>query len=151
MTKPRSRAEALCRKNIEYSFLSIEASDQQVYPNPQIPMEREKFDLETITEGRRKSIESSIAEIDAPAVKALGEKLFPYFDHPWREPFLSFVEANAGSTFYHATTHDGVEILFCDDKEKGIWCLSGGGGVGPLQSRGLAMMKAIVAKLHVKD
>mgnify|MGYP000181441484 CR=1 FL=1 len=45
---------------------------------------------------------------------------------------------NAGSTFYHATTHDGVEIIYCDDKDKGIWYLQTS-GVGPLQPRGLAM------------
>ena len=112
-------------------------------------MEREQFDLETITEGRRNSIELSIAVIDAAAVKALGEKLFPYHDHPWREVFLHFVEENAGSAFYHATSHDGVEILYCDGKDKGIWYLSAG-GVGPLQPRGLTIMKEIVAKLHRK-
>ena len=108
-------------------------------------MEREKFDLDMITEGRRKSIEATIAPIGTDALKALGEKLFPYFDHPWRLLFLDFVTANAGSTFYHATTHDGVEIIYCDGKDKGIWYLQTS-GVGPLQPRGLAIMKSIVAK-----
>lgn len=108
-------------------------------------MERDKFDLETITEGRRKSIEATIAPISTDALKALGEKLFPYFDHPWRQLFLDFVTENAGSTFTHATTHDGVEIIYCDDKDKGIWFMQSS-GVGPLTARGLAIMKAIVAK-----
>jgi hypothetical protein len=110
-------------------------------------MERENFDFEAINDSRRKSIESSITVIDADAVKALGEKLFPYFDHPWRQVFLEFVTQNAGSTFYHATTHDQVEVLYCADKGKGIWYLQSS-GVGPLQARGLDMMKEIVTKVH---
>ncbi len=108
-------------------------------------MDREQFDLDTITEGRRKSIEASIAPIDTDALKTLGEKLFPYFDHPWRQLFLDFVAQNSGSVFYRATTHDGVEIIYCDDKDKGIWFMPSS-GVGPLTARGLSIMKAIVAK-----
>jgi len=108
-------------------------------------MERDKFDLETITEGRRKSIEATLEPIGTDALKALGEKLFPYFDHPWRALFLDFVTENAGSVFYRATTHDAVEIIYCDDKNKGIWYLQSS-GVGPLTARGLAIMKTIVAK-----
>ena len=108
-------------------------------------MEREPFDLETITDGRRKSIEATLVPIGTDALTALGEKLFPYHDHPWRQLFLDFVTQNAGCTFLHATSQDGVEIIYCDDKDKGIWHLPSS-GVGPLTARGLAIMKAIVAK-----
>jgi hypothetical protein len=108
-------------------------------------MEREQFDLGTITEGRRKSIEATLAPIGTNALTALGEKLFPYHDHPWRHLFLDFVTQNAGSTFFQATSHDGVEIIYCADKDKGIWYLPSS-GVGPLTARGLAIMKGIVAK-----
>lgn len=54
----------------------------------------------------------------------------------WRQTFFQFVEENSGSMFYHATTHDQVEIIYCPDKEKGIWFLYRG-GAGPLQAKGL--------------
>ena len=37
----------------------------------------------------------------------------------WRQPFFQFLEENSGSMFYHATTHDQVEIIYCPDKERG--------------------------------
>jgi hypothetical protein len=55
------------------------------------------------------------------------------------------VEENSGCTFYHATTNDQVEIIYCPDKEKGLWFLRKG-GAGPLQAKGLQLMKEIVKK-----
>ncbi len=108
-------------------------------------MERERFDLETITASRRKSIEGNIAPIEMDALKALGEKLFPYHDHPWREVYFGFLAQNPGSTFFHASTHDNVEIVYCGDQEKGIWYIPNS-GVGPLQPTGLAIMREIITK-----
>ena len=44
--------------------------------------------------------------------------------------------------FYHATTHDQVEIIYCPDKEKGIWFLYRG-GAGPLQAKGLQILRRL--------
>lgn len=63
----------------------------------------------------------------------------------WRQTFFQLLEENSGSMFYHATTHDQVEIIYCPDKEKGIWFLYRG-GAGPLQAKGLQILKEIVAK-----
>ena len=108
-------------------------------------MEPEDLDIESITAERRKAIEKTIKPIGVEELKSLGEKLFPFFDHPWRQTFFQFVEENGGSMFYHATTHDQVDIIYCPDKEKGLWFLRGG-GAGPLQAKGLQILKEIVTK-----
>lgn len=107
-------------------------------------MRPEEFDIEAVMEARRKSVEATIRAMDGDKVKALGEQLFPNFDHPWREAFFTFVNENPGSTFHHAVTHDGVNILYCRDKEKGLW-FNPGGGCGPLQARGLAILKEVTS------
>jgi hypothetical protein len=108
-------------------------------------MEPENLDIESITDERRKAIEKTIGPIGVEELKSLGEKIFPFFDHPWRQTFFQFVEENSGCTFYHATTNDQVEIIYCPDKEKGLWFLRRG-GAGPLQAKGLQLMKEIVKK-----
>jgi hypothetical protein len=106
-------------------------------------MEPEDLDIERITDARRKAIEETIQPIGIEQLKALGEKIFPTFDHPWRQTFFQFLEENSGSTFYHATTHDQVQIIYCPDKEKGIWFLARG-GAGPLQAKGIGILNEIV-------
>ena len=85
----------------------------------------EKFDLETLDEDRRKAIAKTIRNISVEELKKLGEGLFKYADDPWREAFFRFIADNAGATFQHAVTSDGVNILYCRDKDKGIWFLPG--------------------------
>jgi ribosomal protein S18 acetylase RimI-like enzyme len=97
-------------------------------------MEPENLDIESITEARRKAIEKTIEPISIEQLKSLGEKIFPFFDHPWRDTFFQFVEENRGSTFYHATTDDQLEIIYCPDKEK--VCGSSGEGCRPIASQG---------------
>ena len=77
----------------------------------------------------------------------LGEGLFPFIDHPWREKFFNFLTENSDAPFHHATTHDGVHIIYCHAKERGIWFLPGS-GMGPLQPKGLKILKEIVEELH---
>jgi len=99
--------------------------------------------MEEITEARRKAVAASIRTIDLEELKALGEQLFPDVGHPWREQYFAFLAENTGATFYHATTHDGVQILYCSAKDKGIWFKPGVGN-GPMQPKGLAILKQIV-------
>jgi len=103
----------------------------------------EKFDLESLDKERRKAIAKSIRTISVEELKALGEQLFPYADDPWREAFFRFIADNRGATFHHAVTSDGVNILYCRDKDKGAWFLPGT-GMGPLQERGRRAMKEII-------
>jgi len=39
--------------------------------------------------------------------------------------FFGFVTENAGATFYHATTARCVQIIYCRDKDKGMWFNAG--------------------------
>jgi hypothetical protein len=99
--------------------------------------------MEEIDEARRKAIAKSIRTISVEELKLLGEKLFPHLDHPWREKFFSFITENSGATFHHAVTHDQVQIIYCPNREKGMWFLPGT-GMGPLGSKGLLTLKQIV-------
>ena len=101
------------------------------------------FDMEEITEGRRKAIAASIRTIGVEELKALGEQLFPGVDHPWREKYFGFLTENAGVTFHHATAHDGVQVVYCPEKDKGIWFMPGS-GMGPMQPKGRGILKQIV-------
>jgi hypothetical protein len=107
--------------------------------------EPENLDIEQITEDRRKAIEKNIEVISTEKLKSLGEKLFPFLDHPWRQTFFEFIEQNASETFYHGTTHDGLEIVYCPAKERGMW-FTKGRGMGPLQARGTQIIKEIIGK-----
>jgi len=108
------------------------------------PMPFEKFDLENLDKERRKAIAKSIRVISVEELKKLGGELFRYADDPWRETFFRFIAENAGATFHHAVTSDGVNIVYCRDKDKGMWFLPGS-GMGPLQARGRQIMKEMIA------
>ncbi len=104
----------------------------------------EKFDLENLDMERRKAIAKSIRTISVEELKKLGGELFRYADDPWRETFFRFIAENAGATFHHGVTSDGVNIIYCRDKDKGMWFLPGS-GMGPLQATGRQIMKDIIA------
>ena len=83
----------------------------------------------------------TIRPVPDDELKNLGEELFPFVDDPWREVYFQFVAENRGSTFHHALTDDGVHILYCNDRDKGMWFLP---GKGPLLARGRQAMKEII-------
>jgi len=87
----------------------------------------EKFDLENLDKERRKAIAKFIRTISAEELKKLGEGIFHYADDPWRETFFRFIAENRRATFHHATTSDGVNIVYCRDKDNGMWFLPGSG------------------------
>jgi hypothetical protein len=106
-------------------------------------MKPENLNMDEITDARRKAIVASIRTISADELKALGERLFPLASDPWRERFFEFVKENAGATFHHASTNDGIQVVYCNAKGKGIW-FKPAGGMGPMQPKGLAILKQIV-------
>jgi len=110
-------------------------------------MDSENLNMEEITGARRKAIAETIKTIDVEELKSLGEELFPYFDHPWRAKFFDFVKENASSSFYHATTNDRLHFIYCHGPNKGMWYLPGS-GMGPLQPKGLKILKEIVEGKH---
>ena len=107
----------------------------------------DKFvDYETLTKERLDAMAKSIRTISIDELKKLGEQLFPYTGDVWRDAFFDFLAENQSATYHHAVTHDGVNLLYCRAKDKGIWFLPGS-GLGPLQSKGRAAMKKL-AEAH---
>src|SRR5438034_5982934 len=78
----------------------------------------EKFDLENLNKERRKAIAKSIRTISVEELKSLAGDLFRYADDPWRETFFRFIAENAGATFHHAVTRDGVNIVYCRSRQR---------------------------------
>src|SRR5437667_9782196 len=107
----------------------------------------EEFDLESPAEERRKGIAKSIRIISVEELQKLGEEIFHYADDPWRESFFRFIAENAGATIHHAITSDGVNIVCCRDKAKGMSLLPGS-GMGPLQTTGRRIRKEMIAGAH---
>jgi len=105
----------------------------------------DNLNMDEVTEARRDAIRDSIHPITVEELKALGEGIFPYADHPWREKFFSFIAENTGAAFHHAVTHDRIHIVYCPAKEKGMWFVPGS-GMGLLQAKGLKILKEIVGK-----
>ena len=101
------------------------------------------MNMDEVTEARREAIRETIHTITVEELRSLGEGLFPYVDHPWREKYFAFIAENSGATFHHATTDDHVHIIYCAAKDKGMWFVPGS-GMGPLQSTGLTFMKELV-------
>lgn len=101
----------------------------------------DKYNFESITEERRKSIAQSIRSISLGEVKKMSQQLFKNADDPWRDAFNQFLAENPSATFHHALTSDGVNILYCPDKDRGIWFVPGT-GLGILQEWGRRTMKA---------
>ncbi len=108
-------------------------------------MPSDPFDIQNLDEARSKSIAETIQPISVDELKAIGEQLFPYLDHPWRQQFFQFVSENANCVFHHATTQDGIEIFYCKDQNKGMWFIPGS-GMGPLQEKGLQALQAALSK-----
>src|SRR5947207_15504404 len=100
----------------------------------------EKPDVQILDKERRTGIAKSIRTISVEELKGLGGELFRFADDPWRETFFRFIAENAGATFHHAVTSDGVNILYCRDQDKGMWFLPGS-GLGPLQARSRQIIK----------
>jgi hypothetical protein len=107
----------------------------------------DKIDMEAITRDRRNAMAKSIRTVSVEELKKMGEGLFRFADDPWREAYFRFIAENSGATVHHAVTNDNVNILYCRDKDKGMWFLAGT-GMGPLQATGRQAMKEIIEGRH---
>ena len=104
----------------------------------------EFHDIGEITEARRKAVAQSIRTISPEELKKLGDELFAFPDHPWREKFFQLI-ADSRATFYHAEAGEGVIFLYDRNQDIGLWCLPKS-GMGPLSGRGLQMVKEAIGK-----
>ena len=110
-------------------------------------MPSDNLSPETITAARRIAIAGSIQTASYGELKALGEGLFPVADDPWRGNYFKFISDNCNTILLHATTSDGIHIVYCPEKNKGIWFVPGS-GLGPLQANGKKAMTDAIASLH---
>jgi hypothetical protein len=58
----------------------------------------EFHEIGEITEARRKAVAQSIRTISPEELKKLGDELFAFPDHPWREKFFQLI-ADSRATF----------------------------------------------------
>ena len=107
----------------------------------------DKFDFESTKEERIKSIKKTIRPIGVDEVKKMGDQLFKFADDPWRSAFFGFIAEHPNASYHHAVTHDQVNILYCQENDRGIWFLPGS-GLGPLQANGKKAMSDAIASLH---
>jgi hypothetical protein len=107
----------------------------------------ETFDLENLNKERRKAIAKTIRTVNADELKKIGNEIFHFAEDPWRDAFFKFIEENPGATFHHAVTSDGVNLIYCRNKDKGMWFLPGS-GMGPLQERGRKVMQEMIGGAH---
>ena len=107
----------------------------------------EAFDLDSLNKERRKALAKTIRIVTPEELKKMGNEIFRSADDPWREKFFGLIEENPGATFHHAVTSDGYNIVYCRDKDKGMWFLPGS-GMGPLQERGRKAMKEMIEGGH---
>ena len=103
----------------------------------------EDLDLGGIMTDRRKAVANSLHTITSDELKELAVKIWPIEGQAWGDAFRAFIKEHAGSTFYQATTNDNISIVYCREKEKGIWYMPGL-GVGIMQAAGLKAMQEIV-------
>ena len=69
---------------------------------------------------RRKAVTKSIRQISIEELNALLPKLLPDAAHPWRELFQQFLDENRGDVFHEGEVDEGVHVIYCRAKEKGI-------------------------------
>ncbi len=106
-------------------------------------MDLEYLDLEARKDAWRKAVEKSVHKMSNDELNALWENLFPDTSHPWSERFRRFIEENAGGAFYHATTIDRIQFVYCQAKEKGIWFIRDS-AIGIMQPTALNAMREII-------
>jgi hypothetical protein len=106
-------------------------------------MPNENLNIKEVMESRRHAVEESLHTISAAELKALTDELFPDVTHPWLEKFLAVVNDPTSGTFHHAVTDDRIHLLYCRDRNIGMWFIPGS-GKGPLQPEQLKIMREIV-------
>jgi hypothetical protein len=106
-------------------------------------MQGEELNIKEVLEARRQAVEESLRSIEAAELKALTDELFPWGDHPWLEKFSEVVNDPTSGTFHHAMADDRIHVLYCHNKNIGMWFIRGS-GKGPLQPDQLKIMKEIV-------
>ena len=106
-------------------------------------MEAEHFNIEEIMESRRHAVAETLRPISVAELCALTDELFPSVDHPWLEKFAEVVNDPASGAFHHAMADEQVHVIYCHDRNIGMWFIRGS-GKGPLHPKHLEIMRVIV-------
>lgn len=110
-------------------------------------MQPENLNIQECMESRRLAITDSLRTISVAEVNALTDELFPHANHPWREEFITVINDPTSGTLHHAMADERMHILYCHNKNIGLWFIPTG-GMGPLQSSHLGIMKGIIEADH---
>ncbi|HVJ46902.1 MAG TPA: hypothetical protein VM511_10985 [Luteolibacter sp.] len=101
---------------------------------------------EEVNEARRRSILKTIRVMGVEELKEFANHIFKTVSDPWYEKYMAFIGENAGSKMYYAKTSDHFEIIYCPEKNAGIWILEEL-GKGRLREDSLERLKKIVESL----
>lgn len=101
---------------------------------------------DTTWENRRWMIKETIRPVSVAELKQLGEKRFLVVTDPWCIRYNEFLENNAEAKFYRAEVPEHAEIVYCAERDKGMWFLPEK-GMGVIQSKGLEILKGVVDSL----
>src|SRR4029453_4196779 len=105
----------------------------------------DKFvDMETLSEERRRAVQESLKTMSVADLRQIVKELSDFEGDPWRENFVSVIEAHPEASFYRAVTQEGAIILYCPGDETGGWFLPGS-GMRPLPEEAKRHMKEAMA------
>lgn len=99
-----------------------------------------------INEARRRSILKTIRVMSVEELKEFANRIFKTVSDPWYDKYMAFIGENAGKKIYYAKTTDHFEIIYCPEKDAGIWVLEEL-GKGRLRDDSLGRLKKIVESL----
>jgi hypothetical protein len=135
------------RHTVDESLHTISVAELKALTDELFPyaMERENLNVKEIVKSRRHSIDESLRTISVAELKALTNELFPYSEHPWLEKFLDVINDPASGTIHDAMADERIHVLYCHDKQIGMWFIRGI-GKGPLQREELEIMQEIVER-----
>lgn len=109
------------------------------------PMPFDKFvDMHSVSEERRKAIQESLKTMSVADLRQIVKELSDFEGDPWRENFVSVIEAHPEASFYRAVTQGGAVVLYCPGEDTGVWFLPGR-GMGPLPEEAKRHMKEAMA------
>jgi Fe-S-cluster formation regulator IscX/YfhJ len=97
----------------------------------------DKFvDMHSVSEERRKAIQESLKTMSVADLRKIVKELSDFEGDPWRENFVSVIEAHPEASFYRPVTQGGAVVLYCPGEDTGVWFLPG---------RGMGHMKEAMA------
>ena len=108
-----------------------------------MPFDKLKYP-EELWEERRNALQETLQSMTVPELRKIVKELSDFEGDPWRENFVSVIEAHPEASFYRAVTQGGAVVLYCPGEDTGVWFLPGR-GMGPLPEEAKRHMKEAMA------